>query len=231
MIKTYIESTDPKFKIQLNGFCENYPTYASELNVLPSKITALNAGNAVVQVIFSQQEKMQTGGYTFTSFKNLVRNGNGSDVITAYPTLPVYPSVMPPLCDANVEELFKEVIQECVDSGNLSETIAKALGIFAEEVTDTMSSGTPNLTVKTVGGGHPQLHCTMGDYEAYEIWKDSGAGYSRYDVSTSPNYVDMATLPAVGTNVIWNYKVIYRYKNVQIGNWSVVVSIAVKGSL
>jgi len=86
MIKTYIESTDPKFKTQLNGFCENYSTYESELGVLDSKITA-------------------------------------------------------------------------------------------------------------------------------------------------PNYVEMATLPVVGTNVIWNCKVIYRYKNVQIGNWSVVVSIAVSGSL
>ena len=231
MIKTYIESTDPKFKTQLNGFCENYSTYESELGVLDSKITALYAGNAVVQVIFSQQEKMQTGSYTFTAFKNLIRNGNGSDATSTYPLLPVYPAVMPPMCDANVEELFKEVIQDCQDSGNLSELIAKALGIFAEDVVDTMSSGTPNLTVKMAGGGHPQLHCTMGDYEAYEIWKDTGTGFIRYDVSSAPNYVDMATLPAVGTNVIWNYKVIYRYKNVQIGNWSVVVSIAVSGSL
>jgi hypothetical protein len=174
---------------------------------------------------------MQTAGISFTSFKNLLRNGNGTDAISGYPTMPVYPAVMPPLCDANVEELFREVIQECEDSGNLSETIAKALGIFAEPATDTMGSGTPNLTIKMIGGGHPQLHCTMGSYEGYEIWKDIGAGFMRYDVSSSPNYVDMATLPAVGTNVIWNYKVIYRYKNLQIGNWSVIVSIAVSGSL
>jgi len=103
------------------------------------------------------------------------------------------------------------------------------LGIFAEPIIDTMGAGTPNLTLKTAGGGHPQLHCTMGEYEGYEVWKDTGTGFIRFDVSTSPNYTDMTPLPPAGTDVIWTYKVIYRYKNVQIGNWSISIPIAVKG--
>ena len=55
------------------------------------------------------------------------------------------------------------------------------------------------------------------------------AGFIRFDVSTSPNYVDMSPLPPAGTDVIWTYKVIYRYKNVHIGNWSIAIPIAVKG--
>ena len=229
MVKTYVEPTDPKFKTQLGGFCRVYPEYADVLNVLAAKMDRLNAGNAVVQIIFPQQEIMQTFGVGFTAYKDLLRKGNANDTLSAYPIMPVYPAIMPPLCEENIESLFKEVIQDCGDGGNLSEAIAKALGIYAEDTADVMSSGTPNLTLKMAGGGHPQLHCTMGDFEGYEIWKDSGAGFVRFDVSNSPNYVDMTALPAAGTDVIWTYKVIYRYKNVQIGNWSISIPIAVKG--
>ena len=229
MVKTHIEVTDIKFKTQLGGFCRDYPEYESILGVLASKITRLNAGNEVVQIIFPQQEIMQTFGVGFTAYKDLLRRGNANDTLSAYPVLPTYPVTMPPLCEENIEALFREVIQDCTDGGNLSEAIAKALGIFSEPVADTMSNGTPNLTWKIVGGGHPSLHCTMGLYEGYEIWKDTGTGFVRFDVSASPNYVDMSPLPPAGTNVIWTYKIIYRLKNVQIGNWSISVAIAVKG--
>ena len=229
MIRTQIEPTDTKFRIQLGGFCGVYPEYASLLKVDADRMIALNKGNAVVQVIFAKQESLQTFAVGFTAYKDLVRRGNAADVLTPYPTMPVYPSVMPPLCNENVEAQFKIVIQECIDSGNLSETIAKALGIFAEPLVDVLSEGTPNLTVKIVGGGHPALHCTMGDYEGFEVWKDTGSGFVRFDVSMSPSYIDMSPLPASGTDVIWTYKVIYRLKNVQVGNWSMSIPIAVKG--
>jgi len=229
MIRTQIESTDLKFKIQLAGFCSVYPEYASLLNVDADRMTELNKGNAVVQVIFGKHEALQTFAVGFTAYKELLRRGNATDVLSAYPTMPVYPTVMPPLCNENVEAEFRIVIQECIDSGNLSEAIAKALGIFAEPLVDVLSEGTPNLTVKIVGGGHPALHCTMGDYEGFEVWKDTGTGFVRFDVSISPNYVDMSPLPSSGTDVIWTYKVIYRLKNVQVGNWSISIPIAVKG--
>ena len=69
MVRTYIESTDAKFKTQLGGFCKVYPEYASILDVLASKIDRLNASNAVMQMIFAQQEIMQTFGIGFTAYE------------------------------------------------------------------------------------------------------------------------------------------------------------------
>jgi hypothetical protein len=228
MIHTYVEQTDTKFRIQLGNFCNLYPTYIDELNVLPAKMVRLNKGNAVVQVIFPQQEKLATFGTGFTSYKNLLRWGNNGEVLTAFPTMPTYPETLPALCEANIESLFKEILQDCVDNG-MTEATAKILGVFAEDVTVLLGEGTPNFSLKLAGGGHPLLHCTIKGYDGFEIWKDTGTGFIRFDVSTSPNYMDMTPLPPAGTDVIWRYKIIYRYQNLQIGNWSPIIPIAIKG--
>ena len=228
MIKTYIEIQDAKFRTQLAHFYLFYHLYIDELNVLAAKITRLQAGNAVVQMIFPQQDKLATFGTGFTAYKNLLRWGNNGEALTAFPVMPTYPAIMPVLCESNIEALFKEILQDCVDNG-MTEATAKALGVFAEDVTVLLGEGTPNFSLKLAGGGHPLLHCTMKGYDGYEIWKDTGTGYTRFDVSTSANYTDMTPLPAAGTDVVWNYKIIYRYKNLQIGNWSAIIPIAIKG--
>ncbi len=82
-----------------------------------------------------------------------------------------------------------------------------------------------------MSAGHPTLHTKIGDYDGFEVWKDTGTGFAFLNVSDTPNFTDPSALPASGVEVIWKYKIIYRYKNVQIGNWSVTISVAVKGSV
>ena len=85
--------------------------------------------------------------------------------------------------------------------------------------------------MKVMSAGHPTLHTAIGGYDGFEIWKDAGTGFVFLNVSNGPNYIDNSALPASGVEVIWRYKIIYRYKNVQIGNWSNTISVAVKGSV
>ena len=44
-----------------------------------------------------------------------------------------------------------------------------------------------------------------------------------------PDYLDTASLPAVGASALWKYKAIYRLNDIPVGLWSDVVSIAVNG--
>jgi len=229
---TFVADGDEDFRKQIAKFCLNYPQFASVLNINATLISNLNKANAVVQFVFAQQEDLASTGTEFTSYKNLLRSGNGDEVLGAYPVLSVYPAVEPPLCNANVESQLRGVIQACVATKLLTETMGIALGIVAPAATaPDLTAGTPNLTVKPTTGGHPLLHANIGNYDAYEIWKDTGTGFVFYNVTTSPNFTDTAPLPAIGVNEIWNYKGIYRYKNKQIGNWSDTVTITVKGSI
>jgi hypothetical protein len=132
---------------------------------------------------------------------------------------------------ANLVALFRDVIQQCVKSGNLTDDMAKALGIFEEPVVIKLEDGTPDLTLKYISAGHPTLHTILGKYDGFEIWKDAGAGFVFLNVSNLANYADTSALPAAGLDVIWKYKIIYRYANAQIGKWSNTISVAIKGSV
>lgn len=230
-MRTFVEVTDEKICTQIAKFCSNYSTYASLLNADTLKITNLNKGSLFLIFVLMMQGKLQTLAISFTAYKDLLRTGKGGGILGALPALTVYPTVPapPPVCLANLESLFRDVIQQCVKSGNLTEDIAKALGIFEEVATSSLETGTPDLSLKLMSAGHPTLHTTIVDYDGFEIWKDSGTGFVFLNVSSSPNFNDTSALPAVGVEVIWIYKIIYRYKDVQIGNWSNTISVAVKG--
>ena len=210
-----------------------YPTYESDLNAHADDMIELNKGSVFMTFVLGIQAKNQTSAIAFTAYKDLMRSGKGGGVLGALPVLTAYPTTPapPPVCNADVESLFRKVAQQCVRSGKLTEDIAKALGIFEEVTTATLETGTPDLSLKVMSAGHPTLHTAIGGYDGFEIWKDAGTGFVFLNVSNGPNYIDNSALPASGVEVIWRYKIIYRYKNVQIGNWSNTISVAVKGSV
>jgi len=233
-MRTFVESAEDKLSAQIVGFCSNYtPAYASLLNVNSTDMVNLNKGSVFLVFILMMMGKVQTLATTFTAYKDLLLTGKGGGVLGVLPVLTVYPTTPapPPVALADLISLFRDIIQQCVKSGNLTVDMAKALGIYEEPPVVALGDGTPVLALKSMSAGHPTLHTVIGDYEGFEVWKDSGAGFVFLNVSTGPNYTDNSALPAAGVNVIWIYKIIYRLKNAQIGNWSNVISVAVKGSV
>jgi hypothetical protein len=231
-MRTFVESIEEKVSAQIAGFCSNYtPAYASLLNVNADDMTNLNKGSVFLIFILMMMGKLQTAATAFTAYKDLLMTGKGGGVLGVLPVLTVYPTTPapPPVALLDLISLFRDIIQQCVKSGNLTEDMAKALGIFEEPIVVILADGTPTLSLKSMSAGHPTLHTIIGDYEGFEIWKDSGAGFVFLNVSNGPNFTDTSALPAVGVDAIWNYKIIYRLKNVQIGNWSNVIAVAVRG--
>jgi len=230
-MRTLVESAEDKVSTQISNFCGSFTAYASLLNVDAQKMTDLKKGSLFLIFILMMQGKLQTLSHSFTAYKDLLLHGKGTEALGALPEMPVYPAATPPIALANLISLFRDVIQQCVNSGNLTEDIAKALGIFEEPNLAVLEVGTPNVVLKSLSAGHPVLHTMIGDYDGFEIWKDAGTGFVLLNVSTIPNFTDMSVLPAAGVDVLWRYKIIYRYKNAQIGNWSATLSVAVKGSV
>ena len=228
-MRTYIESTEEKLGPQLANFCIIYLNYVGLLGADVTDMVNLNKGSAFLTFILGMQTKIQTLATTFTAYKDLLLTGKGGGVLGALPVLTVYPTTTPPVALSDLISLFRKVIQQCVSSGNLTEDIAKALGIFEEAAVVTLEVVTPVLSLKYISAGHPNIHTKVGDYDAFEVWKDTGSGYVFLNVSTSSDFLDNSPLPAAGVDAVWNYKVILRLKNVQVGNWSNVLSVAVKG--
>ena len=230
-MRTTIADTEIGLCIELDTICREYPNYKDILKIDEVVISDLGKTNVVVQMITKQNAKVQLGANTFTAFKSLLLKGHGTDTIGGYPVLVTYPAVMPPICEANVESQLRHVIQLIVATGKLTEVMGIALGIVKLVNVADLALGTPDLTVKNSSGGHPEIHCKIGDYDDFEIWKDTGTGFVLLSVSSKPKFIDNSVLPVTGGHALWIYKSIYRYKNVQIGNWSQAVSIAVYGTV
>ena len=124
---------------------------------------------------------------------------------------------MPPICAANVEVQLRHVIQLIVATGKLTEEMGIALGIVKLINVADLSQGTPDLTVKNSSGGHPEIHCTIGDYDDYEIWKDTGTGFALLTVSSKPKFTDNSSLPISGGQALWIYKLFIVTKTYKLG--------------
>lgn len=77
--------------------------------------------------------------------------------------------------------------------------------------------------------GHPVLGWNKGDTSALEILADrnDGKGFVFFTISTEVSATDNAPLPESAS--LWKYKAIYRLRDLQVGQWSDVLSIPVGG--
>ena len=224
-----IDSTDDGLVNQIGKFLKHYPDYENILNLPPAKITTLGEMLKFFSFVVTKQHDFKYFGLELTSYKDLLRDGNPLLLMNALPVVPVYPAILPTTSNQGVVVFFREITQLCVATRKMTEPMAIALGLIKLPVIADLIAGTPNLISKSSNVGHPRLHCTLGYYEGYEVWKDSGKGFVKLDVSNKPDYVDNSPLPATGVSEVWAFKAIYRYNNVQIGNWSEIVSVLVKG--
>jgi len=224
-----IDNTDDGLVNQIGKFLKHYPDYDGDLHLPPAKISTLGGIQTFFSFVVTKQHDFKHFGLELTSYKDLLRNGDPLILMNALPVVPIYPTTLPVTCNEGVVSFFREIAQLCVATGKLTEPMAIALGLIKVPVIVDLIAGKPNLTLKASNVGHPRLHCTLGEYEGYEVWKDIGKGFFKLDVSNKPDCVDNSPLPAAGVSEVWDYKAIYRFNNIQIGNWSEIVSIAVKG--
>ncbi len=228
---TFVEGPDGKFVVQIDRFDDNYPKYKDVLKVPADKIAALTLGRKMMDFYYQRNETVQLFSFSSTSYKNELRYGNDTKIMGAIPTVNELPAILPTTCAPNVEGLFKEIINLCVKSGGLTESIAKDLGILHSFSTEEIEEGQPNLTIKLVAGGYPILHCNMLFYEAWEVWKDDGTGYRKLDTCNHAKYTDTAPLPAKGVTVTVKYKTIYKFQNAVVGKWSTEVVVTLYGNV
>ncbi len=232
-METFIEKQELAFNDQLDGFCDEIDDYATPLNLDTGKIKNLQGTNDLVQFVYRATENAQKYAHDMVAYKSLLRFGIGKEVLGDVPVPPVYSVLPPPVTSANARGQFADLIQDCVNSGNLTTNIGQALGIIKPATVFDPQAGTPVLKVTLAQGGHPLLHANMSGYEAFQIWRDSndGKGYLQVGTSLHPDYLDLSALPLGGVATAWKYKLIYVYKNQQAGAWSNEVVISVYGNV
>ena len=225
---SFIESEDIKFGAQLTKFAANLPTYKTILGVTDEEVKSATADAAFFAYVLTWMGNNRDFSGASTSYKDLARDGNGTDVLG---DVPPYPALVipPPTVEANIQKRFSDLAGRIKKSGSYTVNIGKALGIISPESTFVPADGKPILTITLVEGGFPQIKFTMGEYEGIQLLKDSGAGLVLLNVVNHPTYIDKSGMPGPGKTAIFSYRAIYLYKGVPVGANSDVVTITVTG--
>ena len=223
----YVERTDAAFNLQLKTFASKIGTYSTTLGLTPTQVATVNADSLFFDYVINSMLTMQTFAHSYTKYKHDLRHGHVT-VLGALPSVPVLPTP-PTAVTADIEKRFRALIQTFVQSPNYTLAIGKDLGIVGPANTFDPTTGKPNLSIDLGAGGHPQLHYMRGNFDGVEIWKDSGTGFAKLERITQTNYTDHTPLPTAKTAAVWQYKLIFLYKDEVVGTYSDIVSITVNG--
>lgn len=231
-MSSFINSTDEGFAFQLNTFCSKIDTYSATLGLTIDEVKGVKADNDLFLWALQVQDDTQKFAQNFTDFKNLLRYGNGTEVLTLIPVPPVFPPP-PPIVDANVQKRFSDLVKRIKGSPNYTKGIGENLGIEIAHTPFDPQLGKPAFKTSYSSGGHPNLIWKKGKFQGVEIWvnRNDNKGWLKLERDFHPDFIDKAALPPAGQSAVWNYKMIYLYKDEVVGEWSAEQSITVYGSV
>ncbi|MEI6268323.1 MAG: hypothetical protein WCP01_05535 [Methylococcaceae bacterium] len=211
---------------QLNA---QLPNYASALDITESDLAQLKVGLDWFDYSLKAQDTTQNYSHALVALKNTLRDGPKSSAINlpAPPVFPIMPASEP---YADIFGFLGALITRIKNHKNYTDAIGKALKIIATQSPGIdFASLQPALSVD-FQGGHPVLHWKNNSTDAIELEADHGTGtFSLMTIQQTPGYQDNTPLPPSGTAVLWKYRAIYRIRDAQIGHWSQVLEVGVKG--
>ncbi len=232
-MKTFIEDSASDFARQINHCAENITGQIAILSLDEDEVNNFITTNNFVQIIFDDQNNIQTYAHAFSEYKRELHKGPSRSLMGQIPMAPVVHLVPPTISLGNARAQFADLIQHCVSSPKFTKSIGILLGFVKADSSEKETVIVPNLTIKLTTGGHPILHATKSIYQGYEVWKDISdeKGYCKLDTSLYADYTDYTDLPVIGIGKTWKYKVIYLLKGVHSGTWSAEASIGVYGQI
>jgi len=211
---------------QLNA---QLPNYASTLDITESDLAQLKVGLDWFDYSLKAQDTTQNYSHSLVALKNTLRDGPKNTIINL-PSLPIFPPTPTSQPYADIFGFLGALITRIKYHKNYTDAIGKALKIIATPSPGIdFASLQPALSVD-FQGGHPVLHWKNNSTDTIEIEADHGTGtFSLLTIQQTPGYQDNTPLPTSGTAVLWKYRAIYRIRDAQIGHWSQVLEVGVKG--
>jgi hypothetical protein len=226
---TSIPSDDANKSVFLQQFSTQLPSYATTLELSSNEVTKVAAASAWFDYLLSSQEVARNYSHAIFSLKRILRDGPANTDI-ALPVLPIMPPVPTSTPFSGIFGFVGPLITRIKKHPNYTETIGKTLGIIAAPTPAIdITSLQPILSVD-LQGGHPVLSWKSNGTDALEIEVDHGTGvFVLLTIRISSGYQDNTPLPASGSACVWKYRAIYHIHDKQVGHWSQVLEVSVKG--
>lgn len=224
----YLPRMDEDKATWLNNFAAKLPIYAGKYNITPEEIQDMQSSALYFNSVLDYTNQYKAYASSVTNFKNILRDGVKKGTISEIPMppAPMLPQSVPP----GIFARSAAIVNRIKASLNYSTADGEDLGIEGTQSTVDINALKPQLQVRLIAGGQPEIVWRKQGMDGVEIQKmDANGQWQFLDIDLQPNYPDRTPLPPAGSSAIWQYRAIYRRKDERIGQWSDVVTVTVAG--
>lgn len=215
----------------LQNFANKLGGYATKYNITAPEVADMGASYTYYDYWVNYSN--QYGEYIkkLTQYRNELKDGIEAGATASVQPVPPTMGVVPTAVNPGIFKRAVSIAGVIKKRSNYTEADGMDLGIEGSEAPQQrINDAKPTISLQLVQGGKPEVVWSKEQYDGIDIYVDRGTGvFAFLATDTYPNYIDTFTLPASGTSALWKYKTIYRYNDVQVGQWSDIVVLAVGG--
>jgi len=225
----FVKDNDLEFVSQLQTLKQNLPTYLMILGLLPADMTLATDMADGMGWIVLRNNAVPGFAQDWSKLRDQVRFGKGGDILQPMPVPPDV-TMPPPTIPMNIEKKYRALVARIKKSSAYTTGIGENLGIEAPKTIPDFSKYKPVFKLKLTA---LQVLIIWKKLQAQgiNIYKkvDNGAWF-KLDFDGTPNYLDTSATPPAGITQTWSYKLRYVKGDIEIGEFSEVVSITVAGA-
>jgi hypothetical protein len=224
----YLPYNDDERATWLNNFAAKLTHVAGKYNITPEEV--MDMQNSALYFDAFVKYRNQSGAFqnSLTNHRNGISEGlsNGTALQPLQPPM----MMLPPPVQPGIFKRAKALVTRIKAHLHYLDADGRDLDIIGSELTTDFLSIKPVFTIRLVGGGHPEIVWSRQGMTALEIQKRVGdEPWLLLALDTVPNYTDGSALPASGQSAVWQYRVMYHFKDERVGMWSDVVAVTVTG--
>ena len=237
--KTYMPSTTAGIGTMLTAFATNIPgALALKYNVSADEINRVTQAQLVWGWFDAALGIARAWSVSLTASRDALSTGvpGTFDPMPGLPTLPDVPPAPGKTPDAPVQiehaffTAFGALVSRIKHDPHYDPADGVLLGIEGGPQPRPSPSVVPVPTLALVTAGHPEVTCTKGIYQGFNVWLTRpGQPQKALGMSLGRHFEVTEPLPAPGTAEIWSFVVQYVLQNAPYGQMSQPVTITVRG--
>lgn len=216
----------------LKNFVLKLPLYSTFYYIQPAEVADMQASCIYYDYVVTYHQQFDDHKINLTSYRDELESGKqSSGVTTPLPTLPTFP-IAPPAVPNGIFERVSAIVTRIKAKKGFLESDGLDLGIMGSQSTFDPETSQPIFSLRLVAGGYPEINWKKGKLHGVDIYvrRNNEENFTFLANDLYPNFVDTHPLPPGGRAESWSYKLIYRYKDRQVGLYSAILSITVTGN-
>jgi len=227
--KYYQPRTDSGKLAWLRNFNQKLPNYATLLGITAAELAMVAAAFAMFDFVMALLTAIKAFKEDVTGYKNILRSGPESVSLDVPPVFN-NPGPVPATVLSGVFIRIARLALRIKSHDKYNTSIGEDLLLEgADQIIDT-TNWKPIIRGKQVAS-KVELDWPKDDADGIDFYVDrhDDKGWIFLARDTNPGYTDTFPLPPSGQTASWDYKAIYVLDDEQVGNFSDVISVVVKG--